>query len=170
MRTIGWEWLPSLLWYFFRKCYSELTWSQIAAIFKVLFQQLQDNLTKAFEIHLTIEDFVGIDQHKCQACSSKNIAPRHLTHYCMLLILSYKPSFWIQPSADGKCFAAIYLSFYLSMCMKFIQYLYTFLQEPVKFWWGSMLFFVKVYSRKMLLFSIFHETFVPVNGKNYSWR
>ena len=54
--------------------------------------------------------------------------------------------------------------------MKFIQYLYTFLQEPVKFWWGSMLFFVKVYSREMLLFSIFHETFVPVNGKNYSWR
>ena len=33
-----------------------------------------------------------------------------------------------------------------------------------------MLFFVKVYSRKMLLLFTFHETFLPVNGENYSWR
>ena len=30
-----------------------------------------------------------------------------------------------------------------------------------------MLFFVKVYSRKLLYYFIFHETLVPGNGENY---
>ena len=33
-----------------------------------------------------------------------------------------------------------------------------------------MLFFVKVYSRKMLSFFFPNEIFVPVNGENHSWR
>ena len=31
-----------------------------------------------------------------------------------------------------------------------------------------MLFFVKVYSHKMLSYFHFHETFIPVNGENIS--
>ena len=36
-------------------------------MFKVLSQKLRDTLTTALEIHLTIEDFTDMDQHKCQA-------------------------------------------------------------------------------------------------------
>ena len=38
----------------------------------------------AFERHLTIEDFTDMGVKP---------APRHLTYYCMLLILSNKPGF-----------------------------------------------------------------------------
>ena len=54
----------------------------ITAIFRVLSQQLQGTLTTAFERHLTIEDFMDMDQHKCQACTKTfNLL------YCMLLSL-----------------------------------------------------------------------------------
>ena len=56
----------------------------IIAMFNVLYQQLQGTLTVAFETHLTIEDFTGM---------GVKFEPRHLTFYCMLLILSNKPSF-----------------------------------------------------------------------------
>ena len=56
----------------------------IIAMFNVLYQQLQGTLTVAFETHLTIEDFMGM---------GVKFEPRHLTFYCMLLILSNKPSF-----------------------------------------------------------------------------
>ena len=57
----------------------------ITAMFKVLYQQLGRTLTTAFERHLTIEDFTDIMGVK--------LASRHLTHYCLLLFLSNKPSF-----------------------------------------------------------------------------
>ena len=55
----------------------------ITAIFKVLYQQLRDNLTTAFERHHTTEYFMDI---------GVKLAPRHLTYYCMPLFLSNKPS------------------------------------------------------------------------------
>ena len=54
----------------------------ITALFGVLSQPL--HLDTAFERHLTIEDFTDMGAKP---------APRHLTYYCMLLILSNKPSF-----------------------------------------------------------------------------
>ena len=56
----------------------------ITAMFRVLYQQLRGTLTAALEGHLTIEDFMDMDVKS---------APRDLPHYCMLLFLSYKPSF-----------------------------------------------------------------------------
>ena len=41
----------------------------ITAMFKVPSQQLQGTLTMAFEKHFTIEDFIVMDQYKCQACT-----------------------------------------------------------------------------------------------------
>ena len=41
----------------------------ITPMFKVLSQQLQGTLTAAFERHFTIEDFIVMNQHKCQACT-----------------------------------------------------------------------------------------------------
>ena len=54
----------------------------ITAMFKVLSQQLQGTLTTAFERHLTIEDFIVMDQHQCQACTRT-----FDLLYCMLLSL-----------------------------------------------------------------------------------
>ena len=56
----------------------------IAAKFNVLYQHLRSTLTMAFETHRKNEDFTGMGVKP---------APRHLTYYCMLLILSSKPSF-----------------------------------------------------------------------------
>ena len=39
------------------------------AMLKVFSQQLQGTMTTAFERHFTIEDFMDMDQHKCQACT-----------------------------------------------------------------------------------------------------
>ena len=36
---------------------------------QILSQQLRGTLTAAFEIHLTIEDFMVMDQHLCQTCT-----------------------------------------------------------------------------------------------------
>ena len=41
----------------------------ITAMFKVLSQQVRGTLTMTFEIHLTIEDFTDMDQHRCQDCA-----------------------------------------------------------------------------------------------------
>ena len=56
----------------------------ITAMFQVLYQQLQGNLTTAFERHLTTEYFMDI---------GVELAPRHLTYYSMLLFFSNKSSF-----------------------------------------------------------------------------
>ena len=81
------------LFIYFWKCHSEIPWSQITVRLKVLSQQLRGKLTTAFERRLTVKDFTDMDQHRCRACSSKRIAPRHLTYYWMLLFFSHKPSF-----------------------------------------------------------------------------
>ena len=39
------------------------------AMLKVLSEQLQGTMTTAFERHFTTEDFMDMDQHKCQACT-----------------------------------------------------------------------------------------------------
>ena len=90
-------------------------------MFKVLSQQLRGTLTTAFERYFTVEDFtawiniytnsllgkyhkyheIKLDEDdleiisctKIRAYSLKNIAPGHLTYYCILLCLSNKPSF-----------------------------------------------------------------------------
>ena len=41
----------------------------MAAMFKVLSQQLRGTLTTAFERHVTIEDFTDMNQHRCQVCT-----------------------------------------------------------------------------------------------------
>ena len=51
---------------FFRKFLQKYL---ITAMFKVLYQQLRRTLTTAFERHLTIKDFVDMDQHRCRACT-----------------------------------------------------------------------------------------------------
>ena len=56
----------------------------ITAMFNILYQQLRGNLTTAFERHFTAEYFMDI---------GVELAPKHLTYYCMLLFLSNKPSF-----------------------------------------------------------------------------
>ena len=112
-RTLGWEQFPSqfgwLFWNFHSRSYS------ISAILIVLPQELWGTLTTAFERHLTVEHFMDICANiflgiyhktktgksvweiiscsKISACSSKNIAPRNFTCYCILLFLSNKPSF-----------------------------------------------------------------------------
>ena len=59
----------------------------------------------------------------------------------------------------------IYLSTFWYCILKLIPYLYASLIRARKFSWGSILFFVQVYSHKMLLFFIFHEALVPVTAK-----
>ena len=76
----------------------------ITAMFKVLYKLLHGPLIKAFEKHLTTEDFTDIGVKP---------APRQLTYYCMLFFFSNKPSF--KPGADQMIFARIYLPFYLSI-------------------------------------------------------
>ena len=56
----------------FRRCYGKL-FSKVSfrkyLMLDVLSQQLQDNLTKAFERHPLIEDFIDMYQHRCRACT-----------------------------------------------------------------------------------------------------
>ena len=62
MRTISVAMIIIFLWKVsFRKYL-------ITAMFKVLSRQLQGTLT--FERHLKINDFTGMDQHSCQACTN----------------------------------------------------------------------------------------------------
>ena len=55
------------------------------------------------------------------ACSSKNIAPRHFIYYCMLLLLSNKPSFWIWHCVAPIIFATTYLSFFYFLYSVFLE-------------------------------------------------
>ena len=87
--------------------------TMIIAMFEVLSQQLWGTLTTACEKHLPVEGFMDMDQHRCWAYSSKNMAPRDLT--LMLLLFSKKLSFRILPSVDRRIFDTICLPFYLSI-------------------------------------------------------
>ena len=57
----------------FRRCYgiffSKVSFRKylIAAIFKVLSQQLRGTLTTAFERHLANENFTDMDHHRCRS-------------------------------------------------------------------------------------------------------
>ena len=117
----------------------------ITAMLKVLSEQLQDTLTTAFERHPPIEDFTDMDRQRCRAC----------TKTFDLLCASFS-----QTNLDFEfnlTFVTIYLLFYLSIFCTFWSSSSTtklFSWKPITFWWGSMLFFEKVYSHKMLFFYI----------------
>ena len=79
-------------------------------------QQLRNALTKAFERHLTVEDFTDMDQHKCQFFLGQ-ISWNENGQRCLgiircikvracyiLLFLWNKPSFQIQSSVDRIIF------------------------------------------------------------------
>ena len=106
----------------------------ITAMFIVLYQQSRDNLTTAFEKHLTTEYFMDI---------GVKLAPSYLTYYCMLLSLSqtslvFKFNLllieWFLPQF-------IYLSTFWYCILKFIPYLYALFIRASKFSWASMLLF-----------------------------
>ena len=46
---------------------SKVSFRKYAAMFKILSQQLQGTLTRAFARHVAIEDFTDMDQHRFQA-------------------------------------------------------------------------------------------------------
>ena len=89
---------------FFRKYHSENTWSQLCSKFfpwqrhskgtlqlKIL--RIWINIGANFFLSKYLETKINTSYTKIQACSSKNIASKHLNYYCMLLYLSHKPSF-----------------------------------------------------------------------------
>ena len=64
----------------------------------------------------------------------------------------------------------IYPSTFWYCLLKFIPYLCALFIRASKFSWGSMLFFCEGLQQQIInIFFIFHETLVPVNGKDY-WR
>ena len=107
-RTTKWKQSPSLLWYFFRMCHCETTWSSyvhsssatIARHFEngIWNDTLQLKILRTWiTIWTNFFSWVNILKRKSakiiiytiiRACSSKNIAPRHFTYYCMLFFLS----------------------------------------------------------------------------------
>ena len=52
----------AVLVFIFRKCHSQV-------LLKVLSQQLQDTLTRGFERHSPVEDFIDMDQQRCRKCT-----------------------------------------------------------------------------------------------------
>ena len=91
---------------------------------------------------------------KIRACSTKNTVQRHFTYYCILLSLSNKPSFKIQPSVDHIVFATIYSPLYLLiLCVSWSSSsAFTFFIRTIKVLMRLNVFsFLKVYSRKMFL-------------------
>ena len=111
----------------------------ITAMFKILLQQLRGTLTTEFETmpyswrfyghgsaYELIVSWVYFLKRKIMyiiicACSSKNIAPRHFIYYCMLLLLSNKPSFWIWHCVAPIIFATTYLSFFYFLYSVFLE-------------------------------------------------
>ena len=114
-RTAGWERLPLLLWYFFRKnilklldhSYIQRTFATIRRHFGngIWRDALQSKILRTwmsigtnYFLNKFLETKIDKRARKInyiiiRACSSKNIAARHFTYYCMLLSLSNKPSF-----------------------------------------------------------------------------
>ena len=116
-----------------------------------------------------------------RAGSSKNIAPWHFTYCCMLLFLSNKHRNLNLTlcCSDNFCHKSWFTFFYFwySVCIRVNPEPPCFLQQPVKLWWGSMLFFGgflgffgRFTAAECSYAFIFYETFVPVNGENYSNR
>ena len=75
-RRLGWEQLPSLLWWFFGRCHSESY--LVTYKFKVLSQQLRCKLTMVFERYFTVEDFTEIDQRTCKSIINQHTSKAYL--------------------------------------------------------------------------------------------
>ena len=85
-------------------------------------------------------------------CFLNNNVPGHFTYYPILLCLSNKPNFLIQPSLDWMIFASICLAVPLDiLCiLEFTQCLYAFFIRTSKVLM-TLNVFLKVYSRKTFL-------------------
>ena len=142
--------LPSLLFFFSKVSFRKYL---ITTMFKVLYQQLQtpwqwhlrDTLqlkilwTSVSSLHQDIELIIV-----CFSFSQTSLVFK----FNLMLIEWFLPQF-------------IYLSTFWYCILKFIPYLYALFIRASKFSWASMLFFLKVYSYKLLIyFFIFHETLV----------
>ena len=75
-RRLGWEQLPSLLWWRFGRCHSE--GYLVIYKFKVLSQQLRCKLTMVFERYFTVEDFTEIDQRTCKLIINQHTSKAYL--------------------------------------------------------------------------------------------
>ena len=125
----------------FRKYHSEITWSQRCSKFSInnyeapWQRHLKDTLqlkilwTSVSSLHQDIELIIV-----CFSFSQTSLVFK----FNLMLIEQFLTQF-------------IYLSVFLCCILKFIQYLYAFFIRDSKFSWAPMLFFVKVYSYKMLL-------------------
>ena len=94
------------------------------------------------------------------ACSSKKIAPRHFTYYCMLLFLSNKPSLLISYFVVPFWYSVYFgvnpePSHFFIITGKILMRL-------------NVVFFSFTAAECPYHVFIFHETFVSVNCENYS--
>ena len=96
----------------------------------------------------------------------------HLTYYCMLLLLSSKPSFKIESSVDRIIFATIYLPFYLSIfCVSWslevhlvsLRFFHKSQQNSDE---AQCCLLWRFTATKCYHFFILRGTFLPVNGEN----
>ena len=90
---------------FLGRFYSESTWYQLCSKFFL------NNYKPPWQQHL--KDTLQLKILWMWINVSVEPATRHLTYYCMLLFLSNKPSFKIEPSVDWIIFATILLLVYL---------------------------------------------------------
>ena len=130
---------------FFRKYHSESTWSRRCSKFSINNYEgpwqryLKDTLqlkilcTSVSSLHQDIELIIV-----CFSFTQTSLVFK----FNLMLIEQFLPQF-------------IYLSIFWYCILKFIQYLYAFFIRASKFSWASVLFFVKVYSYKMLLYFLF---------------
>ena len=114
--------------------------------FKVLSQQLRGTLTTTFERHLIIEDFTDMDQNRCRACTN--------TFDLFYASLSLKQTYFLNLTWCwlNNLRHNLFIFWYFVYIEVHPVPLRSFHKKLVKFWWGSMLFFVKVYSQKNCIF------------------
>ena len=124
---------------FFRKFHSESTWSQLCSKFFL------NNYEAPWQWHL--KDTLQLKILRTWINISVVLARRVLTYH---LCFSFS-----QTSLPFCHNLFSFLPFDILRIVKFMQYIYAFFKITVKFWWGLMLFFEKVYNYKMLLFFYF---------------
>ena len=84
--SVEWERLPALLWYFFfRKCPSKSTWSELCSKFFL------NNYKKTWQKHL--KDTIQLKILRTWIIIRVKPVQRHLTYNCILLFLPNKLSF-----------------------------------------------------------------------------
>ena len=144
--------LPSVLWFSFESIIPKVldhndvhTWSQRCSKFSAnnyeapwqrhLKDTLQLNIlwTSVSSLHQDIELFI-----LCFSFSQTSLVFK----FNLMMVEHFLPQF-------------IYFSIFWYCILKFIQCLYAFFIRASKFSWASVLFFVKVYSYKMLLYFYF---------------